>query len=270
MRRQAEELARLLTSANNKVKTEPLFTFAADTRSIEATRELYVVTGLQPPKSVDMDIVAEAIDLSSKTNWTARRTAIYLSGKIESGQLPLELRNFLIDTVLNDTEPIHRLEAAKQLRPNHLLSDGVDLNKLFATQTNSQVLDALLNGLDGAEGPVARARATGAILSMLESMEARPSDETLQTALKLLNQLSDEDIMDRLLRWFPPAPGKALETTVIDTLSAMAEKHKVDVAERIFGNPALLRNFIDQPGAERKLTDWAFLGSAALGLPKVG
>jgi len=176
----------------------------------------------------------------------------------------------LIDTVLNDSEPIHRLEAAKLLPKNHLLSDGVDLNKLFATQTNSQVLDALLNRLDGAEGPVARARATGAILSMLESMEARPTDETLQTAIKLLSQLSDEDIIDRVLRWFPPAPGKALETAVIDTLTAMAEKHNIDVAERIFGNPALLRNFIDQPGVERKFTDWTFLGSAMQGLPRIG
>jgi hypothetical protein len=110
---------------------------------------------------------------------------------------------------------------------------------------------ALLAALGKAEDPPFRARAARAILALLRGRQSMLNAASQQTALQLLAKFTDRDIVDDLLRWLPPGASEAVEKAALESITAIAAKFDVDIADRILTDKEVLRSFAGEPSEAR-------------------
>jgi hypothetical protein len=269
VRKQAIELTKLLESAHTRAETAQLFRYEPQPAPgrMRATHELYVLTGLAPPKPPVSDVLDDAEVLAAQTSWAARRTAIYLCGKMDPGKLTPALRTLLLNTLTKDTDASHRLEAMTQLRPALLFALGRDPEALISAETDSRVLTAFLSCLGAVEDWEFRERAASAILALLLRKHSMLNASSQETALRLLAKFTERDIVDDLLRWLPPGASEAVEKAAFESITAIAAKFDVDIADRILSDKDVLRSFLGEPGKAREAYD-ARAFAASLGFGK--
>ncbi|MDX6497294.1 MAG: eukaryotic-like serine/threonine-protein kinase [Blastocatellia bacterium] len=240
----------------------PLFIDPQSEDVLRVTKDFYRLTGRQivtlaeeqpeskPESRTDDQLRRDAETFAAQPGWAERLSAIRDIKRLGPAKLSPPLKEFLLDVVQNDKDSNHRLAAVEQLTHDVLLEDSqLDLLQLISNEKDDRVFSTYLSRLGAATNVNARKRATDTLVGLLKgdensSGERRVTGQKAVVVLDALKSVADRDVTTEILDWlvFFNDTEFVLKNG-LSTLTFVAEKHKVDLADKIISSPLLLTVF---------------------------
>jgi hypothetical protein len=254
----------------DKEQPEPLITFRNETLNVEQL--FYDLTGRQaltptgqvlsePVRKIEAkDAIALAMHRVNLDTWPDKMSALVAIRELKPAEVPVELRNFLIDASKTAPSANDRLAAAQLIHTRFLFDDPkTDLTDLLSQQKDDQVLSVYMNRLREARDDHEKDRATSAILNLL-TLEIEPprlkrltndSGNTAFTVLPVVVPAKGADdsgrakVTNQVLKWLSSvSAGDSVRRTALNALTTIAAKENVDLVDAILADEKVVNAFV--------------------------